>query len=69
MNSELMKQDKISREEEWGSEKQIDAQNRFFEIIESMVTKKQMEDIEEYAMKATTEEMQDYALKVINEKS
>ena len=67
MNSELMKHDKISREEEWGSEKQIDAQNKFFIIVETMVTKEEMDDIEDYAMKATTEEMQDYALKVINE--
>jgi len=63
----LLKLEKTSREEEWGSEKQIEAQNSFFEMIEELTTTEEMERISEYALKATTEEMQDFALEVINE--
>jgi len=52
--------------EDWGSERQIEAQNKFFIYVEQLVEKDEFEEIETYCLKATTPEMINKALMHVN---
>ena len=49
-------------DDEWGSERQVEAANAFFIALEKCLPKCYMDDVEEYALKATTEEMVAYGM-------
>lgn len=51
-------------EDDWGTERQIDAENKFFEAVEAMVSRDLYQRLEGYCLKATTDEMIDMGLKV-----
>ena len=50
--------------EDWGSERQIEAQNAFFQEIEKLLPSAEFEALENYCLKATTDEMIDRALEL-----
>lgn len=50
---------------EWGSAEQIEAENKFFEAVEAVLSAPDMADLESYCMKATTEERLDEALRLL----
>ena len=52
-------------DDEWGSERQIDAQNLFFEEVEKVLPAETFEALEAYCLKATTDEMIDEALRLL----
>jgi len=54
----------IATEADYGSERQIKAQNRFTCALEAVLTPEQWEDFEEYAIKATPDEFMWYGLKL-----
>lgn len=41
---------------DWGSERQINAQNAFFEAVEAQLTSADMAKLDDFALKATTDE-------------
>ena len=51
-------------DDDWGSERQIDAEIAFFEKVQSVVSTESFEKLEDYCLKATTDEMIDEALKI-----
>jgi hypothetical protein len=44
-------------DDEWGSDRQIEAQNAFFDAVQEMVSPEVFEGLEGYCLKATVEEM------------
>ncbi len=52
-------------DDDWGSERQIQAQNAFFVRVEELLPRDQMADLEAYCLKATTDEMVDEAMRVV----
>ena len=50
---------------EWGSEDQVEAENKFFECVEAILPARDMELLEAYCMKATSEERIDEALRLL----
>ena len=54
-------------EDDWGSMRQVDAENKFFEMFELMVTRACFDAVEEYGLKATTEERVIYAIQNLYE--
>lgn len=51
--------------DDWGSERQIDAQNEFGNAAASLMTEEQRTAFDSYCLKATTEEMISEAMRVI----
>jgi hypothetical protein len=49
---------------DWGSERQITAENALFDAARRFLTSQQMADLEAYALKATTEEMVEEVLRL-----
>ncbi len=54
--------------EDWGSERQIQAENLFFKLIETVLTPDEMEELEGYCLKATTEDMIEKAMSMAKPK-
>ena len=52
---------------DWGSGRQVNAQNRFFEAVEKILTADEMADLESYCLKASVEEMIDSAMLRVSE--
>jgi len=52
---------------DWGSERQVTAQNTFFEYVESHMHPLAFAELEDFALKATTDEMIDQAIKWLEE--
>jgi hypothetical protein len=50
-------------DDDWGSERQVTAQNAFFVYVERQMHPVAFAELEDYAMKATTDEMIDEAIK------
>jgi hypothetical protein len=44
-------------DDEWGSERQIGAQNAFFDAVQEMVSKGVFDGLQGYCLKATVDEM------------
>lgn len=49
--------------DDWGSERQIEAQNLFFQELEQVLPADQFGELEKWCLKATTEEMLDEGLR------
>ena len=52
-------------DDDWGSNRQIDAENAWVEFAHRHMTTAAREDWDEYALKATSEEAIDYGLRVL----
>jgi len=52
-------------DDEYGSERQIEAQNAFAILVESLVSADVFDDIETYWLKATVEEAIEYCLRKV----
>jgi hypothetical protein len=52
-------------DDEWGSERQIDAQNRFTNAVETVLTPETFATYESYCLKATTDEMIEEGLRLV----
>jgi hypothetical protein len=52
-------------DDEWGSERQIGAQNAFFDAIQEMVSKEVFDGLEGYCLKATVDEMIEAGLQAV----
>lgn len=52
-------------DDDWGSERQIAAQNAFFIAVENEVSEADFSSLEDYCMKATVDEMVDEALRIL----
>jgi hypothetical protein len=50
-------------DDDWGSDRQVTAQNKFFIVIESLMSAEDFSDLETWCLKATTDEMIDEALR------
>ena len=50
---------------EWGSKRQIDAQNRFTDAVEAVLPTKEFDAYDSYCLKATTEEMIEEGLRLV----
>jgi len=57
-----------STEDDWGEERQQDAENAFFDVVEALLPAPDWETLSEYCLKATTEEMVDAALNALDMK-
>lgn len=55
--AELANDAKPLNDDEWGSDRQIDAQNTFCDVVESLVSAEAFAEYEDYCMKATTDEL------------
>lgn len=55
---------KPTSESDWGSERQVEAENRLFDAIRDAATPEVFERLEAYCLKATTEEMIDAGVRV-----
>ena len=51
---------------DWGSGRQIDAQNLFFKEVEKVLPADKFAELEDFCLKATTDEMIDEALKLVS---
>ena len=49
--------------DDWGSERQIDAQNLFFQELEQILPADRFAELDTWCLKATTEEMLDEGLR------
>jgi len=65
--AELANDAKPLNDNEWGSERQIDAQNRFFDYIEKLIPAGKFSELEDYCNKATTDEMIAEGLRIARE--
>lgn len=63
--NELAKDARPINDNDWGSERQIRAENEFFAEVENRVTRAQFAKLDAYCLKATTEERIDAALVLI----
>jgi hypothetical protein len=52
-------------DDEWGSERQIEAENAFFDAVQELVSKEVFDGLEGYCLKATTDEMIEAGLKAV----
>tara|TARA_R110002020_G_scaffold421993_1_gene631186 strand:- start:935 stop:1354 length:420 start_codon:yes stop_codon:yes gene_type:complete len=52
-------------DQDWGSERQVDAETKFFEAIQRILPDREWDELEEYCLKATTKEMVACALKYV----
>lgn len=52
-------------DDDWGSDRQIDAENKFFEAVQKVVSKKVFEGLEGYCLKATSYEMVDAGIEAV----
>lgn len=52
-------------DDDWGSERQIHAQNAFFTEVEKRLSATDFAALEDYCMKATVDEMVDEALRLM----
>lgn len=52
---------------DWGSERQVTAQNEFFDYVEKRIHPSAFAELEDFALKATTDEMIDEAIKWLEE--
>lgn len=57
----------INPGDDYGSDRQIAAQNLFFNELEKVLPAKEFEDLERWCLKATTEEMLDEGLRYARE--
>ncbi len=53
-------------DDDWGTERQIDAENAFFAAVEQLMSPELFESLETYALKATAEERISFALELLN---
>ena len=49
-------------DDEWGSERQIDAENAVTAALQQYIKPEEWDNFEDYALKATTEEMVEYGM-------
>lgn len=61
---DLASQARCIDEEDWGTERQIKAQNAFFDAVEKIVSKETFAELEGYCMKANVDEMVNEGLRV-----
>ncbi len=52
-------------QDDWGSERQVAAQNAFFNRVEAILPADRFEELDAYCMKANTDEMVDEALRMV----
>jgi hypothetical protein len=52
-------------DDEWGNERQIEAQNTFFDAIQQTVSEEVFEGLEAYCLKATVDEMIEAGLQAV----
>ncbi len=50
-------------DDDWGSDRQVEAQNTFFAAVKCILSDEDFEDLEEWCLKATSDEMVDEALR------
>jgi hypothetical protein len=50
---------------DWGSDRQVEAENRLFEFVRSILSDDEFERLEAFCLKATSEEMIDEALLLV----
>jgi len=53
---------------DWGSDRQIAAENKFFRAVKATLTPAEFYELEGYCLKATTDEMIDEALRLVRAK-
>jgi hypothetical protein len=61
----LADQARCINDDDWGSPRQIAAENIFFDRIRELISAEEFEQLETYCLKATTDEMIDEALKLV----
>lgn len=52
-------------DDDWGTDRQIKAENAFFERVRSLISRERYETLNDYCLKATTDEMIDEGLRVV----
>jgi hypothetical protein len=52
-------------DDDWGSERQVEAQNAFFIRVEAILPRDQFEELEGFCLKANVDEMVDEAMRLI----
>jgi hypothetical protein len=65
--NELAARARPINDDDWGSKRQIDAQNLFFQEVEKVLPADKFADLDNYCLKATTDEMIDRALEMLSE--
>jgi len=65
--NELASAARPTNDDDWGSERQVTAQNLFFYEIEKVLPADQFAALEAFCLKATTDEMVDEAIKMLSE--
>jgi hypothetical protein len=55
-------------DDDWGSARQVDAENKFFRVVKQLLEADEFEALEDYCLKATTDEMIDKALRLVRAK-
>ena len=61
----LANQARPTNDDDWGSARQIAAENLFFDRVRELLTEPEFELLETYCLKATTNEMIDEALRLV----
>lgn len=56
----------IGHLDDWGSDRQVDAENAFFVLVNHMLTDTAQRELASYCLKATCEEMVEHALRVVS---
>jgi hypothetical protein len=64
---DLAAQARPVNDDDWGSGRQIDAQNLFFQEVEKVLPADKFADLDNYCLKATTDEMIDKAIEMLSE--
>lgn len=52
-------------DDDWGSDRQIEAENAFFDYVKTQLPVPLWDELEAYCLKATTDEMVDEALRLL----
>lgn len=61
----LVKDARPTSEADWGSDRQVDAENRLWDALEAELPRKVWNELEDYCLKATTDEQLDEAARII----
>jgi hypothetical protein len=54
---------------DWGSSRQVEAENAFFDAVRPRLSQRQWDDLEAYCLKATHDERIDRALELVGDRS
>jgi len=54
-----------SDDDDWGTERQIQAENTFFYAVMAILTPEEWDDLEAYALKASVDETVDEAMRIM----